>query len=87
MNKGNWHGKQLLPAPYIDALMQPQAEDSMGLLWWIAPQYRHFATDPAAFAMLRERGVPEPTVTALEKGLPAGALRRTAKISEILWRA
>jgi CubicO group peptidase (beta-lactamase class C family) len=69
LNKGNWHGKQLLPVKYIDALMQPQSEDSMGLLWWIAPQYRHFTTDPAAFAMLRKRNVPEPTVVALEKGL------------------
>lgn len=69
LNKGSWHGKQLLSTTYIDALMQPQSEDSMGLLWWIAPQYRHFTTDPAAFAMLRKRGVPEPTVAALEKGL------------------
>lgn len=69
LSKGNWRGRQLIPATYIDALMQPQSEDSMGLLWWIAPQYRHFITDPAAFAMLRKRGVPEATVAALEKGL------------------
>lgn len=69
LNKGNWHGKQLIPASYIDGLMQPQSEASMGLLWWIAPQYVHFATDPAAFAMLRKQGVPETTVAALEKGL------------------
>lgn len=71
LNKGNWHGKQLLPAPYIDELIQqqPQSQESMGLLWWLAPQYRHFATDPAAFAMLRQRGVPESTVATLEKGL------------------
>jgi len=70
LNKGNWHGKQQLPSTYIDALMHSQTADGMALLWWIAPQYRHFATDPAAFPMLRNQGVPEPTVTALEKGLP-----------------
>jgi len=69
LNKGNWHGKQLIPARYIDGLTQPQSEASMGLLWWMAPQYRHFTTNPEIFAMLRKRGVPEPTVAALEKGL------------------
>ncbi len=72
LNKGAWHGKQLLPADYIASLMQPQAEASMGLLWWLAPAYRRFDTDPAAFDMLRKRGVTEPTVAALQKGL-AGA--------------
>ena len=66
-----WVTDRLSSRVIVPATTQPIGVNSP--LWRIAPQHRHFATDPAAFAMLRKRGVPEPTVTALEKGLP-GAL-------------
>jgi CubicO group peptidase (beta-lactamase class C family) len=69
LDKGQWHGKQLLPVNLVDALSQPQAEASMGLLWWIDPAYRHFDYDPAVFDVLRKRGVPEATTLALQEGL------------------
>ncbi|WP_448099224.1 serine hydrolase domain-containing protein [Luteibacter yeojuensis] len=69
LDKGQWHGKQLLSAALVDALSQPQANTSMGLLWWIDPAYRHFDYDPAAFDVLRKRGVPEATILALQEGL------------------
>jgi len=69
LDKGQWRGKQLLPVNVVDALSQPQAEASMGLLWWIDPAYRHFDYDPAVFDVLRKRGVPEATTLALQEGL------------------
>jgi CubicO group peptidase (beta-lactamase class C family) len=69
LDKGQWQGKQLLPAAMVDELLKPQATEEMGLLWWRDPAFQHFDYDPAAFNLLRKRGVPEETVATLEKGL------------------
>ncbi|WP_426285992.1 serine hydrolase domain-containing protein [Luteibacter sp. E-22] len=69
LDKGQWHGKRLLPVNVVDALAQPQADATMGLLWWLDPAYRHFDYDPAAPDVLRKRGVPEATILALQEGL------------------
>lgn len=69
MDRGNWHGKQLLPAGYVDTMLGQVNAEGMGLLWWQNRLWTHFDADPAAFNLLRQRGVPEETVKLLEHGL------------------
>lgn len=71
LDRGQWHGRRLLSASFIDAMLAagPLDDGRCGLLWWRTPQWLHFDSDPAAFAMLRRRGVPEATVERLEKAL------------------
>ena len=71
LERGNWHGKQLVPADYIDAMLSPgQALDpSSGLLWWLRPAWMHFSFDPDSLAMLREKGVSEDLVQTLGRVL------------------
>jgi CubicO group peptidase (beta-lactamase class C family) len=70
-NRGQWHGHQLLTSDYLDAMLAagPLENGACGLLWWRTPQWTHFDTDPASFAMLRKRGVPEATVRKLQTAL------------------
>lgn len=71
LNRGQWRGQQLLSSGFIDDMLAPgPLEDgSCGLLWWRSPQWMHFDTDPASFAMLRKRGVPKATVRKLHDSL------------------
>jgi CubicO group peptidase (beta-lactamase class C family) len=69
LDHGRWHGKQLIPASFIDEILQPTGDHESVLLWWRDPQWKHFDEDPAVPAMLRKRGVPEDTISALEHGL------------------
>lgn len=68
---GRWNGHQLLSTDYIDDMLDagPLEDGRCGLLWWRAPQWMHFDTDPASFDMLRSRGVPEATVRKLQTAL------------------
>ncbi|EIM02412.1 6-aminohexanoate hydrolase [Rhodanobacter thiooxydans] len=70
-NRGQWHGHQLVATGYIDSMLAagPLEDGSGGLLWWRAPQWMHFDTDPASYDMLRGRGVPEATVRKLQTAL------------------
>ena len=59
LDRGQWHGQQLLTTSYVDTMLAASSMESQcGLLWWRAPQWAHFDTDPASFDMLRKRGVP-----------------------------
>jgi CubicO group peptidase (beta-lactamase class C family) len=70
-HRGRWHGQQLLTTGFIDAMLAagPLEDGACGLLWWRTPQWMHFDVDPASFAMLRKRGVPEATVRKLQNAL------------------
>ncbi|MGY0557077.1 serine hydrolase domain-containing protein [Lysobacter sp. A421] len=69
--RGKWHGKQLVPAGYMDAMLSPgqSLEPSCGLLWWLRPAWMHFHFDPDSLAMLREKGVAEDLIQTLEQAL------------------
>lgn len=70
LDRGRWHGRQLLPVGFIDAMLAPASmEGECGLLWWRATQWTHFSTDPASFALLRKRDVPEGIVRKLQNAL------------------
>ncbi|WP_090058108.1 serine hydrolase [Luteibacter sp. 329MFSha] len=71
MNRGRWQGRQLVPAAYVDTMLGTDKRDDspVGLLWWRLAQWQHFEPDPAAFAYLRQHGVPEETADTLERGL------------------
>ncbi|QDE39764.1 beta-lactamase family protein [Luteibacter pinisoli] len=69
LDKGQWQGKQLLPAAMVDELLKPQHDDEMGLLWWRDPAYQHFDYAPASMDRLRKSGVSEGTIAKLQKGL------------------
>jgi CubicO group peptidase (beta-lactamase class C family) len=70
LDRGEWHGQQLLTASYVDTMLAPSSmEGQCGLLWWREPRWTHFDTDPASFDMLRKQGVPEDTVAKLQRGL------------------
>ncbi|MET0934934.1 MAG: serine hydrolase [Luteibacter sp.] len=69
MDHGAWHGKQPVLASFVDELVQPGGDRETALLWWRWPQWNHFDEDLSVPAMLRKRGVPEETVTTLERGL------------------
>lgn len=70
LDRGQWHGQQLLTASYVDTMLAPSSlEGQCGLLWWREREWTHFDTDPASFDMLRKRGVPENTVAKLQRGL------------------
>ena len=74
LQRGNWQGRQLVPATYIDTMLSPGqgVDPSSGLLWWLRPAWMHFSFDPGSLAMLRERGVSEDLVQTLGRAL-AGA--------------
>ena len=70
LDRGQWHGQQLLTVSYVDTMLAPSSmEGECGLLWWREVQWMHFDTDPASFDMLRKQGVPEDTVAKLQRGL------------------
>ncbi|WP_426702279.1 serine hydrolase domain-containing protein [Rhodanobacter sp. Col0626] len=70
LDHGRWQGRQLLSASFVDSMLAPASmEGQCGLLWWRATQWMHFSPNPTSFAMLRERGVPEATVSKLENTL------------------
>jgi len=71
LQRGNWRGKQLIPADYIDAMLSPgqSLDPSSGLLWWLRPAWMHFSFNPDSLAMLREKGVPEDLVRTLGSAL------------------
>ena len=71
LNRGNWHGEQLVPADYIDTMLSPgqTLDPSSGLLWWLRPAWMHFSFDPASLALLREQGVSEDLVQTLGRAL------------------
>ena len=56
---------------YVDVMLAvgPLEDGCYGLLWWRTPQWTHFDVDPASFAMLGSRGVPEATVRKLQTAL------------------
>jgi CubicO group peptidase (beta-lactamase class C family) len=46
MHKGNWAGKQVVPASYYDwALQGTQANPAYGAQWWLAPRYKDVPAD------------------------------------------
>ena len=71
LDHGKWHGKQLVPSDYIDAMLSPgqTLDPSSGLLWWLRPAWMHFSFDPGSLAMLREEGVSEDLVQRLGRAL------------------
>ncbi len=71
LEHGKWHGRQLVPARYIETMLAPgqSSVPICGLLWWRQPAWTHFFPNPEIFARLRDLGVPESTVKRL---LPLG---------------
>lgn len=70
-HRGRWNGQQRVSAAYIDAMLAagPLENGAGGLLWWRTPQWQRFDIDPASFAMLRQRGVPEAVVQRVQAAL------------------
>lgn len=48
LDRGQWEGKQLIPASYIDAMLAPSQEHYrlVGLLWWIQPDTQSVRLKP-----------------------------------------
>ncbi|KRE90762.1 6-aminohexanoate hydrolase [Frateuria sp. Soil773] len=87
-DRGRWHGRQLLSPGFVDAMLAPSSmEGECGLLWWRQRQWLHFDTDPASFALLRKRGVPEATVQKLQAGLAGAHFDGTAAMQAGIARA
>ena len=46
-NRGNWNGKQLLPAEWVDEMLTPSPRNPVyGLLWWLNRNHASFASAP-----------------------------------------
>ncbi len=58
LNKGNWDGKQLVPAQWIKAATTPSAHGpDYGYLWWLNTQRKQWPSGPASsFAAIGNAG-------------------------------
>lgn len=58
LDDGRWQGRQLLPADYVHAMLEPGVEASCGLLWWRVPAFTRITLDADKLAALRDSPMP-----------------------------
>ena len=59
LQRGEWKGERLVDAGFVDESTRPGSplNGTVGLLWWLIPEWVTYTVDDAQLAAMRERGV------------------------------